>query len=559
MEKSGFFNARKVGDTYDRTYLAEDFANYFMRFIGNGVFPNPSTGLQVLESDTPDMFVNLKTGYAFINGYTYANEGDKPFQVTVADGVLNRTDAVFIRWDRVNRAITGVYVAGQSSPDPVAPTPTRTADIWDLCVAIINVKAGSTKITQDMIEDTRMNKSLCGIVVNAVNEIDTTTLYLQVQKDLESFQNMSQAEFTAWFDSIKGQLSGDIATNLQLQLTNIMDGTSVPYSGISIYTHSKSGTVHELTGVGANGRVKLTDNIASGDTFTVNGEAVTAFMGTEDAVGSMAGADWSGKWATFTYDEQEKTLNFKGGGGLSTSDLTTATAEEVDVVKGKTFFAGEKTIKTGTLDIESATASEAYVLSGKTFYAGDKTIKTGTMPDNIGSSKAVAWGYNGTNLYMAFAHGHYPAETHWDKANTSEVYVPNANVASTIGLTAAKILKGNTILGISGSGVSTLQAGYSYRYMQKYDSKALAGSIFKKATSGKLAFAKAVSNLPMVIVAGGGDASGNTQTIKIGSRTIATTVGTLGTVKKVKVSASANEEITVDGDYNGSQWFLAVL
>ena len=131
------------------------------------------------------------------------------------------------------------------------------------------------------------------------------------------------------------------------------------------------------------------------------------------------------------------------------------------------------------------------------------------------------------------------------------------NVASAIGLTAEKLMYGQQVLGITGTG--TLQAGYSYRYAYNYDSKALAGSIFKKASSGKLAFAKSVSDLPMVIVGGGGDAQTNTQTIKIGSRTIATTVGTLGTVKKVTVSASANEEITVDGDYNGSQWFLAVL
>ena len=98
------------------------------------------------------------------------------------------------------------------------------------------------------------------------------------------------------------------------------------------------------------------------------------------------------------------------------------------------------------------TATAPDVLSGKVFGSGGSAKATGTMPDNIGSSKAVAWGYNGTNLYMAFAHGHYPAETHWDKANTSEVYVPNANVASVIGLTAAKLLKGQTVLGITGTG-----------------------------------------------------------------------------------------------------------
>ena len=110
------------------------------------------------------------------------------------------------------------------------------------------------------------------------------------------------------------------------------------------------------------------------------------------------------------------------------------------------------------------TATAPDVLSGKVFGSGGSAKATGTMPDNIGSSKAVAWGYNGTNLYMAFAHGHYPAETHWDKANTSEVYVPNADVASVIGLTAAKILRGNTILGIAGTGMPLGAAIWYWSY-----------------------------------------------------------------------------------------------
>lgn len=436
MEKSGFFNARKVGDTYDRTYLAEDFANYFMRFIGNGVFPNPSTGLQVLESDTPDMFVNLKTGYAFINGYTYANEGDKPFQVTVADGVLNRKDAVFIRWDRVNRAITGVYVAGQGSPDPVAPTPTRTADIWDLCVAIINVKAGSTKITQDMIEDTRMNKSLCGIVVNAVNEIDTTTLYLQVQKDLESFQNMSQAEFTAWFDSIKGQLSGDIATNLQLQLTNIMDGTSVPYSGISIYTHQKSGTIHKLTGSGPNGRVKLTANVAAGDTVQVNGKTVPAYVGAETFADALAGESVTGRWLTFTQDGTQ--INFNGGGGLSLTKLALATADTGDVISGKKFYSGDKSLKTGSILPrntvgQNGTVGLSQFLTGVAVsQANSKNTQTNSNLDKV------------SRLCLQPPAGFYNGNTY-----VGETF---ANVASAIGLNDGNLCAGNTVLGITGSG-----------------------------------------------------------------------------------------------------------
>lgn len=40
MEKSSFFNSV----SHDRTYKAEDWAEYFASFIGNGVFPRPFDG-----------------------------------------------------------------------------------------------------------------------------------------------------------------------------------------------------------------------------------------------------------------------------------------------------------------------------------------------------------------------------------------------------------------------------------------------------------------------------------------------------------------------------------
>lgn len=44
MEKSSFFNSVSG----DRVYRAEEWAEYFASFIGNGVFPVPSTSLQVV-------------------------------------------------------------------------------------------------------------------------------------------------------------------------------------------------------------------------------------------------------------------------------------------------------------------------------------------------------------------------------------------------------------------------------------------------------------------------------------------------------------------------------
>ena len=104
MEKSSFFNAHLENGVYDRTYQAEDFAKYFSTFIGNGVFPNPSTNCQVTAND--NMTIKLQPGLAWINGYLYQNTDELQLTVDPADGVLNRQDRVVLRLDFVNREIT---------------------------------------------------------------------------------------------------------------------------------------------------------------------------------------------------------------------------------------------------------------------------------------------------------------------------------------------------------------------------------------------------------------------------------------------------------------------
>ena len=73
--------------------------------------------------------------------------------------------------------------------------------------------------------------------------------------------------------------------------------------------------------------------------------------------------------------------------GLSISKLSSTTASVSDVVSGKTFYSGDKNLKTGSLRLSSATAAAADVLSGKTFYAGNTTLKTGTL--NLGSKVSI--------------------------------------------------------------------------------------------------------------------------------------------------------------------------
>lgn len=353
-EKYSFFNAEQNSSgEYDRVYLAEDIAAYFASFIGTGVYANRADNLKVFASD--GMNIQVKSGKGWIKGYYYENDSDLGITLDIADGAQNRIDTIVLRLDLTNRYIKTFVKKGTLSGSPIAPALIRNADIWELQLASIYVKAGAAEITDSDITDTRMDSSLCGIVKGVVEEIDTSGLFAQYDD-----------EFNNWFETIKGQLSGDLAGNLQTQINNIVEGTTIPASGIATYIHSKEGTVHNFQGSGANGKALLTANFEAGDSITVNGEPVTAYMGAENAIDMMVGSEYSGKWVSFTLDGD--TLNFKGGGGkVIVSGLS------AEVVKQGTTV----TVKQGTKTIASV---------------------TGTLPDG-NAAKKIAVGERITDTY----------------------------------------------------------------------------------------------------------------------------------------------------------------
>lgn len=245
MEKSSFFNAELVGEEYDRSYLAEDFAAYFASFIGNGVFPNPSNNLQVISNN--DMTVYLNAGKGWINGYIYVNTTNLKLNITPADGVLNRIDRVVLRLDFINREIKAYVKKGTFASSPVAPVLQRDADMYELGLADIYIKAGAISIAQADIMDLRLNNSYCGIVHGVVDQVDTTSLFNQFENwysttktnydtditkwtqekknEYISWFNLTkeqkQQEFTTWFNSVKGQMNSDLGTKLSSDMVTV--------------------------------------------------------------------------------------------------------------------------------------------------------------------------------------------------------------------------------------------------------------------------------------------------------------------------------------------------
>lgn len=189
MEKSSFFNSV----SHDRVYRAEEWAEYFASFIGNGVFPVPSNNLQVVAGS--GMVVTVKAGKAWINGYFYYNTGDLSLTLPVADGVLNRIDRIVVRWDLTERLISVVVKSSAPSASPTPPALQRDADAYELCLADITTGAGVTAISQAVITDRRLDPSLCGVVAGVVDQIDTAAFNAQLQAWFTDYKAQSLQEF----------------------------------------------------------------------------------------------------------------------------------------------------------------------------------------------------------------------------------------------------------------------------------------------------------------------------------------------------------------------------
>ena len=231
--RSGFFNSEIVGydaenmPIFDRAEEASFFAKYFSEFISNGVFPNPSTNMQVL-ADT-GMNIKVSAGVCYINGHMGWVESAETFTIEESD-TQSRIDRIVARLDFDNREIQCYVKKGTAAGNPVAPALQRDYDIYEIGLADVRVNANAIEIKQENITDLRLNTDLCGIVANQLQHVDTTTLFNQYQdwlanateqgkEDLQTSLEEFETQFNSWFATVQDTLDGDTAGNL-LNLIN---------------------------------------------------------------------------------------------------------------------------------------------------------------------------------------------------------------------------------------------------------------------------------------------------------------------------------------------------
>lgn len=258
----------------DRYYDADSMGDWLHPFFKNGVFNGQ---MQVTAND--DMSVTIAAGYGYINGKHRHFLTATTLDLETASGTLDRIDNVILRRDDTQRMIYLFIQKGGNAASPVAPELTRDGTIYDLKLAEIYIAAGTVKITQAEITDTRMNAAVCGWVAATVTQIDFTQIQAQFDvyftaykknisdqyqlymAAIQSFEDQAQEaynlmiqafnawrqnqeaafnnwyltntgnwtqDFQDWFDGIRDQLDTDVAGHLQNEIEAIQN---VIYSG----------------------------------------------------------------------------------------------------------------------------------------------------------------------------------------------------------------------------------------------------------------------------------------------------------------------------------------
>lgn len=193
-ENYSFFNSKD----HDRVYNARHWADYFAPLFKSGVF---NGNLQVVANG--GMTVKINEGYAWIDGYMYHLDAPLVLDIETASGNMNRKDNIVIRLDLTNRWVRGFVVTGTYySKEAMPPEPGVSKIIHELVIARVNVEAGTTEITQDMIEDTRMDGDLCGWVCGTVERIDFTQITAQFDTFFKKYREDILADYKAYLQDI---------------------------------------------------------------------------------------------------------------------------------------------------------------------------------------------------------------------------------------------------------------------------------------------------------------------------------------------------------------------
>ena len=259
------------------TYDADDASGYLSTRL-SGVY---SADEDFAVTANGGLTVTVSAGQAWVRpvrfrGRSIIMEQPETVTLTAADAVRSRIDRLVLRYDAAARKTRLQVLEGTpDSASPTAPEITRTALVYDLCLADIRRPAGSTEITAADITDTRADEDVCGVMRDGVTGIPTAQLQAQAL-------------------AIMTQLSTELHTKL-----DALDAAIAAVDSGSFYTKeqadAKFGTPYSLPPATADqlGGVKVGDYLDIAPDGTLSGKTLYDTIAASVAVKSEARLVWN--------------------------------------------------------------------------------------------------------------------------------------------------------------------------------------------------------------------------------------------------------------------------
>ena len=215
-----------------------------------------------------DLTVTVSAGQAWVRparfrGRSIILEQPEKVTLTAADTVRSRIDRLVLRYDAAAKKTSLTVLTGTpDSASPTAPEITRTALVYDLCLADIRRPAGSTEVTAADITDTRADEDVCGVMRDGVKGIPTAQLQAQALAIMTQLSTELHTKLDALDAAIAGVESGSFYTKAE---ADAKFGTpySLPAATVSTLGGVKVGDYLDIAADGTLSGKTLYDTIAA--------------------------------------------------------------------------------------------------------------------------------------------------------------------------------------------------------------------------------------------------------------------------------------------------------
>lgn len=260
----------------DRRYNAEQMSAVFDGLITDGIFATIGTAMAVTATSGTTVTVGI--GKAWFNHTWTVNDALLPLELSAAETVLDRIDAVVLEIDATPTVRDNAIkvIEGTAASSPVRPTLINEDKVHQYALCYISRKAGSTSITQSditsmigtddtpfvtgILETVSLNEllgqwqdELDQFVVSKSDEIDQ--FVVSKSAEIDTWTANEESEFAAWFNNIKGVLSGDVAGNLQNEIDNLHTSLTVMLPTVWTEDANEYYCTVTVTGVTVNNRI----------------------------------------------------------------------------------------------------------------------------------------------------------------------------------------------------------------------------------------------------------------------------------------------------------------